>query len=134
MILLDTHVLVHYASDDRKLGKRARAAIDRTLARDEVFVSALSFWEVAMLVAKDRLTLDTTVPAFRAATLATGIQEEPVDGEIAITAGELADHHGDPADRMLVATALVRGLTLLTADTILLGWKLRGLRIQDASD
>jgi PIN domain nuclease of toxin-antitoxin system len=133
MMLLDTHVLVHYASDDRKLGRRARAAIDRALARDESFVSALSFWEVAMLVAKDRLSLDTTVSAFRAATLATGIQEELIDGEIAIAAGELADRHGDPVDRMLVATALVRGLTLLTADTILLDWKLRGLRVQDAS-
>lgn len=134
MILLDTHVLVHYASEDRKLGKRARAAIDRSLSRDEAFVSALSFWEVAMLVVvKRRLELDTTVSAFRAAALATGLQEESVDGEIAITAGELADHHGDPVDRMLVATALVRGLTLLTADTILLDWKIRGLRVQDAS-
>ncbi len=93
-------------------------------------MSALSFWEVAMLVAKERLALDTTVSAFRAATLATGIQEETVDGEIAIAAGELADHHGDPVDRMLVATALVRGLSLLTADTVLLDWKLRGLRIR----
>jgi PIN domain nuclease of toxin-antitoxin system len=133
MMLLDTHVLVHYASDNGKLGKRARAAIDRALARDELFVSALSFWEVAMLVAKDRLALDTTVSAFRAAALATGIQEEAVDGEIAIAAGELPDRHGDPVDRMLVATALVRGRTLLTADAILLAWKLRGLRVQDAS-
>ena len=133
MILLDTHVLVHYASEDRKLGKRARIAIDRARSRDEAFVSALSFWEVAMLVAKRRLDLDTTVSAFRAAALATGLQEESVDGDIAITAGELADHHGDPVDRMLVATALVRGLTLLTADTVLLDWKLRGLRVQDAS-
>ena len=133
MILLDTHVLVHYAGDDRRLGKRARAAIDRALARDELFVSALSFWEIAMLVAKDRLALDTTVSAFRAAALATGIQEAPLDGEIAIAAGELPDHHGDPVDRMLVATALVRGLALLTADGTLLDWKLRGLRVQDAS-
>jgi PIN domain nuclease of toxin-antitoxin system len=133
MILLDTHVLVHYASDDRKLGKRARVAIERALGRDELFVSALSFWEVAMLVAKDRLALDTTVSAFRTATLATGIQEEPVASEIAIAAGELPAHHGDPVDRLLVATSLVRGLALLTADTVLLDWKLRGLRVQDAS-
>jgi PIN domain nuclease of toxin-antitoxin system len=132
--LLDTHVLIHYVSGDRKLGRRAHAAIDRALAAGEIFVSALSFWEVAMLVAKDRLALDTTVSAFRTAALATGIQEEPVDGEIAIAAGELPEHHSDPADRMLVATALVRGLTLLTADTVLLAWKLRGLRVQDASD
>lgn len=133
MTLLDTHVLVHYASDDRRLGQRARAAIERALARDELFVSALSFWEVAMLVAKGRLSLDTTVSAFRAAALATGIQEEPVDGSIAIAAGELPEHHGDPVDRMLVATAIVRGLALLTADATLLDWKLRGLRVQDAS-
>jgi len=133
MILLDTHVLVHYASDDRKLGKRARAVIERALGTDQLFVSALSFWEVAMLVAKNRLALDTTVSAFRAATLATGIQEEPVDGEIAIAAGELPAQHGDPIDRLLVATSLVRGLALLTADTVLLDWKLRGLRMQDAS-
>ena len=133
MILLDTHVLIHYESGDRKLGRRARAAIDRALARDELFVSALSFWEIAMLVARGRLALDTTVSAFRAAILVTGIQEQAIDGEIAITAGELPDHHGDPVDRMLVATAVVRGLALLTADTVLLDWKLRGLRVQDAS-
>jgi PIN domain nuclease of toxin-antitoxin system len=132
-MLLDTHVLVHYAGDDRRLGKRARTAIDRALSRDELFVSALSFWEIAMLVAKGRLALDITVTAFRAAALATGIQEAPLDGEIAIAAGELPDHHGDPVDRMLVATALVRGLVLLTADTTLLDWKLRGVRVQDAS-
>lgn len=132
-MLLDTHVLVHFASDDRRLGKRARAAIERARGRDELFVSALSFWEVAMLIAKSRLALDTTVSAFRAAALGTGIQEESVDGEIAITAGELADHHGDPVDRMLVATAMVRGRVLLTANTVLLGWKLRGFRVQDAS-
>jgi PIN domain nuclease of toxin-antitoxin system len=133
VILLDTHVLVHYASDDRKLGKRARAAIERALGRDELFVSALSFWEIAMLVAKERLALDTTTSAFRSAALDTGIQEVPVAGEIAIAAGELPDRHGDPVDRMLVGTALVRGLALLTADTVLLEWKLRGLRVQDAT-
>lgn len=133
MTLLDTHVLVHYASDDRRLGKRARAAIERARARDELFVSALSFWEVAMLVGKGRLALDPSVSAFRAAALAAGVREQPVDGEIAIAAGELADRHGDPVDRMLVATSVARGLVLLTADSVLLGWKLRGLRAQDAS-
>jgi PIN domain nuclease of toxin-antitoxin system len=134
MTLLDTHVLVHYAGDDRKLGRRARTAIDRELARGELFVSALSFWEVAMLVAKNRLELDTTVAAFREATLDRGILEEVIDGELAIAAAELADHHGDPIDRMLVATAIVRGLVLLTADETLLEWKLRGFRTRDSSE
>ncbi|TMQ14440.1 MAG: type II toxin-antitoxin system VapC family toxin [Deltaproteobacteria bacterium] len=75
MILLDTHVLVHYANSDRKLGKRARSEIDHALGHDELFVSALTFWEIAMLIAKQRLHLETTVAGFRAAALRQGIQE-----------------------------------------------------------
>ena len=134
MILLDTHVLVHYATSDRKLGKRARTAIDRALGRDELFVSALSFWELATLIAKGRLAIDATVAGFRATTLRQGFQEISVDGEIAIAAGELPATHGDSIDRMLVATALVRGVTLMTADEVLLQWQLRGYRTQDATE
>lgn len=133
MILLDTHVVVHYVRGDRKLGKRAVAAIDRALERDELFVSALSFWEVTMLVAKDRLVLDMPPAGFRAALVSQGIQEVAIDGEIAIAAGELPPGHGDPADRLIVATAMVRGLTLVTADDVLLAWRMRGYRAQDAT-
>ena len=62
-----------------------------------------------------------------------GIQEHAVDGELAIAAAELPDTHGDPADRMLVATAVERGFTLLTADETLLAWKLRGFKTLDAT-
>jgi PIN domain nuclease of toxin-antitoxin system len=133
MILLDTHVVVHYARGDKKIGKRARAAVDRSIERDELFVSALSFWEIAMLVARQRLSLETPVTGFRAAVLHHGIQEVVVDGEIAIAAGELPSTHGDPADRLIVATAMLRGLTLVTADAVLLAWRMRGYRAQDAT-
>jgi PIN domain nuclease of toxin-antitoxin system len=131
---MDTHVLVRYALGDKQVGKRALAAIDRAIARDELFMSALSFWEIAMLVTKRRLVLDTPVSGFRAATLRQGIQELPVDGEIAIAAGELPPSHGDPADRLLVATAIVRGLKLVTADGVLLQWQLHGYHAQDATE
>jgi PIN domain nuclease of toxin-antitoxin system len=133
VILLDTHVLVRYFMGDKKLGKRAVASIDAALAEDEAFVSAISFWEVAMLVERKRLVLDMTVAAFRSLALRHGIQEEPVDGEVGISAAELRDTHAGPADRMLVATAILRGLTLLTADKTLLSWKLRGFRSRDAT-
>lgn len=133
MILLDTHVLVRYLMGDRKLGRRAVAAIDKALAADELFVSAISYWEVAMLVQRGRLELETTVSAFRALALRHGVQEEGIDGDIGIVAAELPNGHADPADRMLVATALLHGLTLVTADATLLGWKLRGFRAQDAT-
>jgi len=118
---------------DKKLGRRAVAAIDKALPDDEVFVSPISFWEVGMLVERGRLQLDTTVAALRTLALRHGIQAEPLDGEIAIAAAELPEAHGDPADRMLVATAIMRGFTLITADDTLLNWKLRGFRAQDAT-
>ncbi|HTJ47225.1 MAG TPA: type II toxin-antitoxin system VapC family toxin [Kofleriaceae bacterium] len=133
MILLDTHVLVRYLMGDKKLGRRAVATIDKALPIDEVYVSAISFWEVAMLVERKRLELDMTVTAFRTLVLRHGIREEALDGEIGIAAAELPGTHGDPADRMLVATAVLRGLTLVTADDVLLRWKLRGFRAQDAT-
>lgn len=133
MILLDTHVLVRYLMGDKKLGRRAVAVIDKRLPDDEVFVSAISFWEVAMLVERGRLQLDTTVAAFRTLAIRHGFHEVAVDGEVGIAAAELPDVHADPADRMLVATAILRGLTLITADDKLLRWKLRGFRAQDAT-
>ena len=133
MILLDTHVLVYYARGDKKIGKRTLSTIDRAMERGELFACALSFWEIAMLVAKDRLALDTPVSGFRAAMLRQGIEELVVDGDIAIAAGELPQSQGDPADRLLVATAMVHGLTLVTADDVLLRWQMRGYRTQDAT-
>jgi len=62
------------------------------------------------------------------------IQEISVDGEIAVAAGDLPATHGDPIDRLLVATALVRGITLMTADDVLLQWQLRGYRAQDSTE
>ncbi|HEX3761865.1 MAG TPA: type II toxin-antitoxin system VapC family toxin [Kofleriaceae bacterium] len=134
MILLDTHVLVRYMCNEGKLGRRALSVIDRAVSSDELFVSAISFWEVATLVAKRRLELDTTVAAFRDLAIRNGAREQVLDGDIATLAGELPDAHGDPADRMLVATAIVRGLTLVTADAVLLEWKLRGFRTRDATE
>jgi PIN domain nuclease of toxin-antitoxin system len=132
--MLDTHALVHYASDDPKLGRRARSAIDRARSREQAFVSSISYWEIAMLVAKRRVELDTTVPALREQVRDAGIAELALDGDIAIAAAEIPDRHNDPADRFLIATAMTRGLTLLTADAKLLAWKLRGFATQDASE
>lgn len=133
MILLDTHVLVRYMQDER-LGRRTLAAIQRAIDADALFVSAITFWEIAMLVTAKRLDLDTTVAVFRDTALANGAAEIPIDGVIGVNAAELPGDHGDPADRMLVSTAIHRGYTLVTADTVLLEWKLRGFRVQDATE
>ena len=121
MILLDTHVLLWSRSGDARLGDRARAEIERGWRQGELAVSAISFWEVAMLQDKGRYTLRRDVDAWRRTLLDEGLLEIPVNGAIAAVAGALPDMRGDPADRMIAATAL-DGHLLVTADRRLLDW------------
>ena len=121
MILLDTHVLVWLLADDRRIGKQTREAVDRSWARGEAAISAITFWEVAMLENKGRLSLLADIGAWRTSLLEEGLVEIAVDGEVGIRAGLLQDLHGDPADRLIVATAL-EGHQLVTADHRLLEW------------
>ena len=123
MIVLDTHVLVWADTDDRKLGRKARASIDRLWKTGRVAVAAISFWEVGLLQARRRLALPVSVREWRDAVLAAGAIELPLDGTIALRALDLSGLHDDPADRFIVATALVHGAALMTADDRLLDWR-----------
>jgi len=132
MIVLDTHVVLWLAAGSDRLGRRARRIIDSNLRDDEVIAPAVVFWEVAMQVAKGRVTLGEPTVAFRRRTLGLGVREHPLDGAVAIAAAELAGLHGDPADRFIAATAMSLGATLVTADGGLLAW--RGpVKVQDAA-
>ena len=122
MILLDTHVLIWADFGLSNLGARALAAIADAGTAGTVAVSAISFWEAAMLAAKGRIALPVATRQWRRALLETGLIELPVNGDIGIQATELAGLHPDPADRLICATALHAGATLVTADTALLGW------------
>jgi PIN domain nuclease of toxin-antitoxin system len=121
-MLIDTHVIVWLALADRKLGIKARHMLDTALQNQEdVAASAVSFWEIAMLVGKGRLDIDPD--ATRTAALRSGIREVPLSGEIAIRAAKLSNFHGDPADRFIVATSLAEEVPLMTADRLILRWK-----------
>jgi PIN domain nuclease of toxin-antitoxin system len=85
-------------------------------------VSAVSFWEVAMLIAKGRLRSIKSALDLRDIVLNAGINEIPLTGNIAVLAGTLDGLHGDPADRFIVATAITFDATLMTADATLLHW------------
>ena len=121
MILLDTHVLVWQEQGDLRLGPQTRRVIARALQEDRAAVSAISFWEVGMRVQKGRLDLLLDLGAWRRDLLDQGLIEIRVDGGIAACAGLLPDMHGDPADRIIVATAL-EGHQLVTADGKILQW------------
>jgi PIN domain nuclease of toxin-antitoxin system len=123
VIVLDTHVLIWFAEDVPELGKRAAVDADEALRSDELAVSAISFWEIAMLAHKKRLALADAPAAVRRKVLAQGIREIAVDGAIGIGAAELSGFHGDPADRIIVATALANDATLITADRPIRQWR-----------
>ena len=121
MMLVDTHVLVWERTGDRALGLLARRAFDRALRTNELAASAISFWEVGLLKERHRIDFNEDVSRWRRILLREGLIEIPVSGEVAIRAAELQDFHRDPADRLIVATALA-GHQLLTADRRILDW------------
>jgi PIN domain nuclease of toxin-antitoxin system len=123
VIVLDTHVLVWADNDDRKLGRKARALIDQMWAAGKIAVPAIAFWEVGLLQSRRRLKLPASVREWRDAVLGAGAIELPLDGTVAVRALELSGLHDDPADRFIVATALVHGAALMTADERLLDWR-----------
>lgn len=122
MILLDTHTLIWLDEGNSRLGKQALSLIDQSLQSRELFVSAISFWEVAMLVEKGRLDMQMNVALWRKSLLDNGLQEIALSGNIAIQSALLIDFHGDPADRMIVATAIESTMPLCTADKKILLW------------
>ena len=132
MILFDTQVLLWLLYGDSRLGRQARQVIDDALADGRAAVSAITFWEVAMLHGKGRSTLQADIGSWRESLIEEGLIEIPVDGGIAVRAGLLQDMHGDPADRLIVATAL-DGHQLVTADRRILDWpgQLSRLRATD---
>ncbi|MCB9537255.1 MAG: type II toxin-antitoxin system VapC family toxin [Myxococcales bacterium] len=118
MIVLDTHAFLWWLHAPGKLSKAAREAIHRSVETDEVRLSAISIWEVAVKHALGKLTLPTTLRAWHAhATTFPGYRMVPVDGDLAIESVELpGELHRDPADRLIVATARRLDARLVTKD------------------
>jgi len=112
-LLLDTHVILWWQRDDRRLNKAARRAIADA---DVVWVSAASAWELMIKVTRGRLRLAEPFPVLLAADNFT---ELPLTVAHAEALAGLPPHHGDPFDRVLVAQARVEGATLVTHDRAL---------------
>jgi len=129
VILLDTHVLVWLDEASPQLGAAAIERINAAFQAGEAMVSAISFWEVGMLVTKGRIRLDLDLGVWRNDFLEQGLIELPVTGEIGIKAATFERFHGDPADRLIAATALKNSLALVTADKKLLNYKLAIARL-----
>ena len=115
-LLLDTHILLWWLSQDPRLSTRAKVSIDEAA---RVYVSAASAWEMAIKTATGKLR---TPDDLEAQIAASRFLELPVSIAHAVAAAKLPRLHGDPFDRMLVAQALVESLTLLTSDRHLVAY------------
>ncbi len=124
MIVLDTHAWVWFVSNPERLSKAAKKAVDASIENNEVFISSISAWEVALLVAKERLklTMDVTDWISKSERLPF-LQFVPVDNSLAVKSVNLPQPlHQDPADRIIIATAMNIGAPIVTKDEKLRGY------------
>jgi len=120
VIVLDTHAWIWWASEPSRLGRKGRAAID---AADRIGVPAVCAFEVAAAVSRGRITLDRAPLEWIEQALALPrVELLPLTPAVAVKATQLGAFHGDPADRLIVATAVLGGATLVTKDRNIRGY------------
>ncbi|MBO0497010.1 type II toxin-antitoxin system VapC family toxin [Pseudomonas sp. Marseille-Q1929] len=110
-VLLDTHILLWSLTDDPKLSSKAQRHIENAA---EIYVSAATFWEMAIKVGLGKLNVDMN--KLREFCLDSGFVELPITTEHATAVKDLEHHHKDPFDRLIVAVAINEPMRLITAD------------------
>jgi PIN domain nuclease of toxin-antitoxin system len=113
--VFDTHVWVWAAAGDARAEKLSEFS-------GTAIISAISQWEVSMLSMKGHLKLLPDEETWFSANLEPPISLAPLTAEISMVSCRLPDFHGDPADRIIVATAVVLGIPLITADEKIIRW------------
>ncbi|MDR7052423.1 PIN domain nuclease of toxin-antitoxin system [Duganella sp. 3397] len=118
MILLDTHALIWWFEGSPRLSLAAKAAIENARRLSRVTISSLSCWEIALLNAHGRIDLSAELHDWiTAIEKLRRVRFIPVNNDIAIASVELpGQFHKDPADRIIVATAITMNIPLVTVD------------------
>lgn len=114
-VVIDAHIWVWQAAGDRNVEKLRKY-------RGRQILPAICVWEVSMLAAKGRLKLKPDVATWVAHNLESPVEMEPLSAEISLLSSQLLNFHGDPADRLIVATAMVLQIPLITADEQIHRW------------
>lgn len=122
--LLDTHVWLWYMNGNKELSRHARDMIAEAIRNRKIFIAAISLWEVAMLEQKKRIAMQ--IPCLewinRSIEL-THLQIIELTPEIAVESCHLpGSFHGDPADKLIVASARIENMTLVTKDKTILSY------------
>jgi PIN domain nuclease of toxin-antitoxin system len=123
MMVVDTHALLWWALDPSKLSRRARDVLAE-MEREGGFASAISIWEIGIKAKRGKLELPISVEEFARRIEQSGVVELlPVDTNTWLRSLSLPWLHADPADRVIVATALIRDVSLLSKDTLIRGFR-----------
>lgn len=113
--VFDTHVWVWSAAGDSRAGKLRGFS-------GTAIISVISQWEVSMLVMEGRLSLEPDEETWFSTNLEPPASLAPLTAEISMASCRLPDLHGDPADRIIVATAITLGIRLITAEEKIIQW------------
>lgn len=127
MIVLDTHTLIWWVNGDSQLSPNAKAAVDHEQQDEDglILISAISAWEIALFVRRDRLTLGMNLDDWlETVREIEGVKFVPVDEVVGVESTRLpGDFHKDPADRMITALARHFNVPLVTADENIRAYK-----------
>lgn len=122
-VVLDTHIWLRASTGDPQL-------VSLENFHGTAIVPAICVWEAAMLAAKGHIELQPDPEHWFRTNLQPPVRLEPLHPEVSIESCRLEDFHGDPADRIIVATALVLGVPLVTADRRIIDWNKHHARLQ----
>lgn len=125
MIILDTHALIWFVDNPKLLSEKARKEINKAYDLKKIYISQISYWEISMLVLKERLAFKTRLRdwlnTIENLPQCTSINITPSIASINI--GLPPGFHGDPADRIIVATAIDLDMSIVTKDKRLRQYK-----------
>ncbi len=117
MLLLDTHIWIRWQNPQPSSMALSKPLINLIETADSVAISAISCWELGQLVKRQRVQISLPLDEWVQAAL-EDIQVLPIDRAIALKASQLPEHHRDPADRIIIATALIYHASLISLDAI----------------
>ena len=126
-MLLDTNVLLRLVTDNPHIGESFKQAVESGLDNGDVAVSAVTFMETTRLHHHRRIDLGCHPATWRRERLMSGLLEIPIDGDLAVESVLLMNSgfHRDPADQLIVATAMRTGMELATFDYAIRDWASR---------